>query len=149
MAITYKNDNRNSFLSNINKSQSPGNTLTIAVMCSSATSRRLSSWLSRRSFRAGSSRDWLSSSEHSSFTPWNHKYKLWARRQEALGIPGAILVGSLSTPFCMSAVCLCVYEAHPGHTDLVFGTCFLHFTIDSKHLSELADIHPIFISYCM
>lgn len=44
-----------------------------AEICSRARACRLSSPLSNRSFRDGSSRDWRNSSRHSSFTPWNHR----------------------------------------------------------------------------
>lgn len=44
-----------------------------AEICSRARACRLSSPLSNRSFRDGSSSDWLNSSRHSSFTPWNHR----------------------------------------------------------------------------
>lgn len=51
---------------------STGLTLVTAEICSRAMACRLSSPLSRRSFRDGSRRDWCSSSRHSSFTPWDH-----------------------------------------------------------------------------
>lgn len=44
-----------------------------AEICSRARACRLSSPLSNRSFRDGSSRDWCNSSRHSSFTSWNHR----------------------------------------------------------------------------
>lgn len=58
-------------------------------------------------------------------------------------------LGSLSTPFvgvlCVSA-CM---EHRQGHADLAFGTCFLHFTTDSKYLPDLSDIHLILTRHCI